>query len=206
MDISNRTLGLLLVAAIVVSIGGTFISLNSLNDLGGAPTGFATTDTGNVTLTVSNVVSIIVNDSSIDFGACTMVINATKTSSDYYSNSSDGYADIAECSNHASFPDNISVQNIGNTNATVTVQSNIGATTLFGDSSATMKYIGITDPAQPGCGTEVTTWTELTTSPTTVCSDFNFVDGSDQFLFDVYVHLTQNSKSGGTADITFTAS
>ncbi|MCF7799319.1 hypothetical protein K9M74_05445, partial [Candidatus Woesearchaeota archaeon] len=71
MDISNKTLGLLLVAAIVVSVGGTLMSLNQLESV--SPTGFATTGSGTVDLDIGSYVAIVVDDTAINFGTCTLV-------------------------------------------------------------------------------------------------------------------------------------
>ena len=68
MSVSNKTLSILLLAAIVVSLGGTFISLNRLSGI--TPTGYAT-DEGTVQLTIEEVVSITTEDNpNIDFGTC----------------------------------------------------------------------------------------------------------------------------------------
>ncbi len=212
MDISNRTLGLLLVAAIVVSIGGTFISLNSLNNMsgGGLPTGFAITDTGNVTLNVADTVNILVNDSIINFGTCTMVLNASKTTSSYDSSGSPTDSQNFECSDTGGgiFPDNISVQNIGNVVAYVDakIRTQDLPTTLFSDSAATFEFKGLTDAIYDGCGTPTSAWAALTdASDLQACGNLNFTDGNDQFLFFVRANLTQNSVTGGTAVVTFTA-
>ncbi|MBN1275749.1 hypothetical protein JXA12_05690 [Candidatus Woesearchaeota archaeon] len=71
MDISNKSLAMFLVAAIVVSIAGTVISLNKLGTMTGVPTGFNTFDVGNVTLEVGQTLSITLDDETIDFGTCT---------------------------------------------------------------------------------------------------------------------------------------
>ena len=61
MDMSNKSLALLLVAAIVISLGGTMISLNRINEMG--ITGMAA---GNVSVTISTNMSCDV-DSNISF-------------------------------------------------------------------------------------------------------------------------------------------
>lgn len=73
MDISNKTLAMFLVAAIVASLAGTMISLNKIGGLGYGPTGFATnaTDTGNVSITVESSVAISLGESDIIFTGCT---------------------------------------------------------------------------------------------------------------------------------------
>lgn len=74
MDISNKSLSLILVAAIVVSLGGTVVSMNRLNSLSGV-TGYATatdTATGETNLTIQSDVSITITHPSsgnrVDFG------------------------------------------------------------------------------------------------------------------------------------------
>lgn len=70
MDISNRALAMFLLAAIVVTLGGTIVSLNKLDAV--STTGFATTDTGNVSVTVGSTTSITLdNNFDYNFGTCT---------------------------------------------------------------------------------------------------------------------------------------
>ncbi|MBN2142835.1 hypothetical protein JW711_05905, partial [Candidatus Woesearchaeota archaeon] len=61
MDLSNKSLALLLVGAIIVSLGGTVIVLN---DVGSGATGFAT-DSGVVNLSIG------------DFAACEVQTNVS---------------------------------------------------------------------------------------------------------------------------------
>lgn len=72
MNISNKTLTVLLLAAIVVSLGGTFINLNRLSAI--TPTGYAPENaSGTVALELGEVISITTEDNSaIDFGLCTL--------------------------------------------------------------------------------------------------------------------------------------
>jgi len=66
-DISNRTLALLLVTAIVVSLGATVYTLNTISGVR-IPAGRATSEAGEVNLTVESAVSIILWNTTIDFG------------------------------------------------------------------------------------------------------------------------------------------
>ena len=70
MSVSNKTLSILLLAAIVVSLGGTFISLNRLGAI--TPTGYTPhVGEGTVNLTIEEVLSITTTDNDvIDFGFC----------------------------------------------------------------------------------------------------------------------------------------
>jgi len=69
-QISNKTLGLLLIAAIVISIGGTIINVYRIRTQVTRPAeiiGMATDGTGTATVTIESLVGItVVND--IDFG------------------------------------------------------------------------------------------------------------------------------------------
>ncbi len=77
-EISNSTLALMVVAAILVSVFGSFLSLSKLNQLDGA-TGYATSATGKANLTVSAESSIsIATDDVIELG--TLAVNETNTS------------------------------------------------------------------------------------------------------------------------------
>ncbi len=76
-DISNRTLAILLVTAIVVSLGATVFTLNNLGRYG-VPTGRASDDYGKVNLTVESTISIILREGTlIDFGVG--YVNSTDT-------------------------------------------------------------------------------------------------------------------------------
>jgi hypothetical protein len=72
MDITNKTLAVMLVAAIVVSIGGTFISLTRLGDA--STIGYNTYNaSGEVSLTIQSSLSITTTDSdTINFGSCNL--------------------------------------------------------------------------------------------------------------------------------------
>lgn len=122
MDISNKTLAMFLVAAIVVSIAGTIISLNKITEVGpGGLTGMAPTDTGNVTVNVGATVSIIISgDDTIAFQC--------SPSPDYnYTVNSEVTDDTGVACTVPAAPDPIVVLNDGNVNANVSINvSDIG--------------------------------------------------------------------------------
>ena len=75
MDISNKTLAMFLVAAIVLSLGGTLISLNKLNNIVG-PTALATQQTGTVNFSIYETLDISISNATLDFGR--VVVNASQ--------------------------------------------------------------------------------------------------------------------------------
>src|SRR3989338_6834499 len=121
-QISNKAVTYLLVLAIIISVGGTMLNFYRITKLTQAPaiTGFATTSTGNVNVTIAAVSSITLADSLIDFGSCSQNSTGTKESS----NDSTWWGAPGVCSGSASPPDNITVQNDGNKNINVTVKTN----------------------------------------------------------------------------------
>ncbi|MFH1590368.1 MAG: hypothetical protein ABIC95_00420 [archaeon] len=71
-EVSNKALAALLVAAIVVSLGGTFMVISKVGiiTIDGAPIGMATTPNGTVDITVQSTMSITLDDAAIAFGNC----------------------------------------------------------------------------------------------------------------------------------------
>ena len=121
MSVSNKTLAVLLLAAIVVSLGGTFISLNRLGALSttGYQTYAETNETGFINLSIDRVVRITLQDSdTIDFGQCEL-----KTNSDGLLINSEkgedtvGYCDGAVNDSTSGIP--IAVRNVGNVGVSV---------------------------------------------------------------------------------------
>ena len=201
MDISNRALGLLLVAAIVISIGGTVISLNKLD--GFSTTGFATNPNGTVTLTVGDTMSIVLDDAAIDFGTCTI---PSGQSLDVDSALAQAGLNNSACSATAGFPDLLDVRNNGNVNTNVTITSNITGTNLFNDGTDSwIAYKGAN--AGAGCtGTQVTSYTNITSTSDLALCDLLQADLADNSAeLSIRSHLSQTATSGGVMKLTFTA-
>ncbi|MCX6709770.1 MAG: hypothetical protein NTV63_02325, partial [Candidatus Woesearchaeota archaeon] len=163
-DISNNTLATLLVIAIIVSIGGTLISINKLSGMG-APglTGFATT--GKVNLTVQTTSGISVTQ-EIDFGTGYANVGTNCTME---SNLSDGSRADADCLG-TNWPSaivdatkrHIMINNTGNQNINVSINASSVATSWIGANS-TAEYGAQNASLYEGCpATNRTQWTTLT--------------------------------------------
>ncbi|MFA6073357.1 MAG: hypothetical protein WC758_04555 [Candidatus Woesearchaeota archaeon] len=126
-DLSNKSLSIFLLASIVVSLGGVLMILSNVSM---SPTGYATTATGTVNLSVATSKSITTADSNIiNFGMC----NVTPGIVDYI-NSERLLNTTSKCTMAAAA--NISVRNDGNSNGAVTATFN-GCAPGFGNSSCT---------------------------------------------------------------------
>lgn len=119
MTISNKTLALFMLAAVVVSLGGTIMNLNQLTTI--STTGLAT-DTGTVNIDIAATVSITTEDSNlINFGQCTPLSGEAAMVN---SEGTGGNQSICDGINEPTDSTPISVRNNGNIDAVVTVRTN----------------------------------------------------------------------------------
>ncbi|MCX6711151.1 MAG: hypothetical protein NTZ02_03625, partial [Candidatus Woesearchaeota archaeon] len=176
-DINNKTLATLLVIAIIVSIGGTLISLNRLSKFGGVT--FATSGTAKVNLTVTSSSGITVTQ-AIDFGSG--YSNASiSTNCTMESNLSSGARPDADCKGDwANFISDstkryIIVQDTGNTNGNLTINASAVATTWIDTVSTGWSqawYAALNPTANDGCAdaNQTIAWTTLSTgAPSALC-------------------------------------
>jgi len=143
VDISNKTLAMIMVAAIVVSLGGLFVSLDRLNklQLGGIDgiTGFYIAN-ATVNVSIQSSATITVVDSLINFGACTTPPGGTiiNVSSNTTSAGEGGNCTIAG-GGGTTFPDWIELRNDGNNNLNISVTFNATAAEFLGSSVTSMQ-------------------------------------------------------------------
>jgi hypothetical protein len=110
-EMSNSTLALMVVAAILVSIIGSFISLSKLGDIGA--TGYASTGAGKANLTVPSIVDITVIDGLIELGTIGQ--------------------DDSNHSSHGDILDYWLINNTGSVNISLRVQDNTQSAEGMGD-------------------------------------------------------------------------
>jgi len=228
---NNKTIVLALVAAIVISLGGTFLVLNKLDKVGDYPvfTGFATNDTGYVNVTISQTLSIDVNDtdSYIDFGTCNAPKGGLTTS--IASNFSQGGGSGINATQQGGVANGdinctggnliggakyIKIQNIGNVEANLTINSTHNGTNLLTSGDAKIWYnsvnhdvAGLNDDCTVN---RATGWNEIILNQTlyVVCERLSF--GNPNPAQRVYLNLTIpfDSSTGGllaTSTLTFEA-
>ena len=205
MEITNKTLGLLLIAAIVVSLGGTFVSLNKLG--GTSATGYATNnETGQVFLSVGTALSILVTDASIDFGSC-----APQAQMIFLDSENALVGDNTNCQS-GTFPDYLEIENDGNIDANVSLRSDTNGSNMF-DTEGGLAY-KITNGTTDGCnGIEVqTSYLNFTvTNNTDVnylypgCSNLTYGDLADEMRMYAQVALPPSTSTANTATIQFEA-
>ena len=118
-EISNRTLTILIITAIVISLGGTLVSLNKLGQVKVRQvsfTGFAGTNMtyGNVTLTISDITWINFSRKTCNWGSGMAIGgNPCKMNTSNYKNLTSCASSFALCA------DPLELKNIGNNNVTL---------------------------------------------------------------------------------------
>lgn len=204
----NQGLVVMLVAAIVVSIGSTLISLNKLSLIGGI-TGFATSDTGTVQFQVNESTSIVLTDNTVDFGTCVLNTSGLVT---YDSDVVTGNSNSSFNCDGLSTEDYMVLENNGNVNVSVTLESSVNGPGLTQSPTSRGEFWFKAGNDEAGSCTSglASTWTNISqASPTTytVCSHLINVDTNDAIKIWYRIVLPDDTPSGTThsASITFNA-
>jgi hypothetical protein len=142
-EISNKTLAILIVGAIAVSLMGTFISLNRFTKVGpnGYPgiTGmYSVNRSGTVLLDVSGTASFKVN-TNVDFGTVTPNATGFWISTDTNNTWAGGSA--ANCSDISGSCHGIEIENDGNEIINISFNTSTNATTLIGGTSPSFTFL-----------------------------------------------------------------
>ncbi|MBU1596888.1 MAG: hypothetical protein KKE98_00425 [Nanoarchaeota archaeon] len=195
-------MALLLVAAIVISLGGTLISLNKLGQVGVDAPGIAGMGTaGKVNLSITTTTGCSV-DGNVSFGASGQPSVQTILSSRFKNN-----APWTNCAGDDTTGCGVVVNNTGNVNVELNFTLDNSGTTLGLGASATAAYfqysaINGTDrgtPTEAGCrggGTLVTAWTNVGTAETIICSNFTYADITDIVTVDYNVTVDTDASPG----------
>ena len=217
-DISNRTLAILLVTAIVVSLGATVSTLNRLST---GATGRANYDMGDVQLQVSSTVSILLLNDTIDFGSgyvndsCAVpsgtVNNATLTAAAAYTDPYNCWLLAPET------PTSLHIENDGNQNVTLKVYGPTNASfysvsdVAYGGTNPHALLFQARDYEAGSCdvstgGTFQNAWIDFKGQNRTICDDFLY-SGTDEIAFDIRVIIPEDLPTGTyqNSTIEFTA-
>jgi|GEM_PF-1650029 len=204
-DFKSKGLAVLVALAIVISVAGTLITLNSVSH---GITGYATdSETGTAQFTVSALTQITLSDSTTNFGTCN--INSANMTT-YDSGSANGNSiettdGAAACS--GTFPDNMTLQNSGNKYVNLTIKSNLSALNFIdAPSNLGSFFFNGSNKESSACITGVGSgnFTAANTNYT-LCSNFSPVNTADEMFIRYRVILPPDTSEGTkTALITIT--
>ena len=205
VGMSNKSLALLVIAAIVISLGGTLISLNKLDQIGIKPpiiTGRAEFGKVNVSVTSNAACKI---DSNVSFGSDAAPGSITELSSNLNNPGS-----FTDCSGSNC---GMQINNTGNEDLNVTFSSAQNASFIGGPDvvAADFEFMsrdGDNSGSEGGCQAGTQTWATVDNSTEyVVCS--NLTSGASADMMTIEYNLTiRPSTSTGTkqADITIDCS
>jgi len=220
MNISNKTIVLLLVAAILISATGTLVSLNKLKSI--SPTGYvAAYGYTNLSIESANSINISSGYEVVDFGICTPPVSGWVNQS----SNATGQTNCARAGNGA--VDFIRVVNDGNIDVNVTIQADRTASTFIGGTLPNFYYDTNNSNNDPGCITAdaaaaenggicndqgnctTTDWTQFTTAATEykACENLSYVAGANEFDTYILVQIPSDApfSNENNATLTFTS-
>jgi hypothetical protein len=199
MNISNRSLAILLLIAIMISSISMLNNMRVINI-----TGFATMS-GDAQVYIPAVQAIgFVMNTSISFGSgsidrtigntCILTVDG---SSSWKSNACKGFSSTA--------PQPLIIENQGNTNLGIQVATDKSAQDFIGGTNSKFEYIVTNNEANSCASTpKPSSWTDVnTTSPgTTVCNNLGFTDSADSIKISIKVTIPTDAS--GSKGATFT--
>jgi hypothetical protein len=218
-EISNKTLAILLVGAIVVSLMGTFISLNRLTKIGptglGQITGMYTVNTsGNVILGVTGSASFRVN-TNVNFG--TITPNSTGFWISTNDNNTWAGALANNCSNIAGSCHGIEIENDGNQIINISFNTSTNAATLIGGTTPAPVFSFLSRNGnrsgtgnENGCNGTVAnpTFTSITANTNyilcngTSTSGFGYVAGADKITMEFNLTIPADAPQRASSQAT----
>jgi len=184
------------VVAVAVTIIGFGITYNSISAFNNFLTGFALTENGTVVLTIDTRAEINITSAngtagkSLNWGSGTFEAGAP-----YALLVSNGSVVGGDWPNITS---GFIIENVGNLNVTLNISSLDDASTFLGGTEPLFQY-NITNSKDSSCVFESGVdgeWKNFTTTSTAVCSNFKFVDTSDEINLDILVKIPNDGKTG----------
>src|SRR4030043_349020 len=173
MEMSNKSLALLLVAAIVISLGGTMISLNKLNQ------GYTGLATGKVELEVTQNASCNV-DRNVSFGSSGKPTVTTVISTE----TTNAGTNFSDCTSGSFGCRGLEINNTGNVDLYINYTSNFNATGLLQGNYADTYFMtesknGTVTGTEGGCrGGPTATWRVVNTSNWQLCANLTAIEAT----------------------------
>ncbi|MCX6706860.1 MAG: hypothetical protein NT001_01825 [Candidatus Woesearchaeota archaeon] len=215
---SNNTLAILLLLVVAISLGGTLVSLNRLKGLEAASpvTGMALyTATAGVNITITSTTAINFTTNYVNFGTGT--VNGTCGYCNMYTNNH-SVANFSSCcngfANTASASSGFILENIGNMNVSIGMNSTNNAVTFIGGTTSpgpqfrmkvteneTYSCANVTyGPASGLNATWNNTFGDVPTTETEICARLRPDASMDELRIDINMTIPDNSMTGLRTD------
>lgn len=202
-EISNKTLAILLIGAIVISLGGTLISLNRLARVRIPLITGLIADEATVNLTIGTLTQVNWTTFDLDWGSGT-VVQGKATCKLHTLNDT---LDAINCTGfEADAGGPLVLENVGNKNVVLNIST--GKTAADFISGYNPVYQWNASDIEPGSCVNVTTvtyvlgdWQAGSATHTTVCDVFYASENADTMQFDVMIVIPSNATAGDKTDI-----
>ncbi len=197
-EISNKTIAALLVVAMVLSLSGTFFSLNKLNMLQKGVTGYATAynDNATATLSLASVTSITYTTNAVDWGTGSVDTSNGFTECNL---TTSGLAAYSGCLNFNAQPAPLVLENDGTVNVKVNITANETPSSWIGGTNPGFYFVG-SDNEAGSCdattGNLVTTETALSTTEVTLCANLSYDNANDALNLDLKAQVPYDAPTG----------
>jgi hypothetical protein len=222
-EISNKTLATLLVVAIVISLAGTFFAMRGVSQVTNIISGAQTYGTSGVAkVNITEQLSIVLIENLVDFGAGN---RKTTLATGSACNLSSADSTIPSCWNETasgsylggfSTSGDFMIQNDGNLNANITIDSLKDQTTFFtgctgsgtilAPGTENYTYTSLTAASRPGCLSGTVSETAFDAGdPHVICSNLTFDDASDQMNVTIKLYVPSGPSGICNDTVTFTA-
>ena len=224
-EISNRAILALLVATVVVSLGGTYISISAVNSrltsIGLTPiTGFATIPNATATVSIETFSSIKFSQSSVAFGSGS--VNTSGGFNNCTLSTLDAGGINSGCRDFNQVSNGFTIENDGNTNLSIELKSNASAEDFIGLGSALFLWnvtvnasgscvnksgtgsLAVQPNTSLGCGTDGNAASDcgsifeaVSTSNKNICPSLLFEDSKDALNIDINISIPYDAPAGG---------
>jgi hypothetical protein len=216
-EISNKTLATLLVVAIVISLAGAFFAMRGVSQITNVISGAATDQTGTAKVNISEVTSILLTQTSVDFG--TGYRNASVVDLNTECNLTTNQSSAPSCWVPVGTynPDPFTLENDGNNYVNITINSSAVGDFLTGDPlGGTERYqfvpsdssSGPFRSAENGCNATaftVTGWTAFSNARQLTCTNMSPYDAEDAFNVDINISVCAGVTGAKSTNVVFYA-
>ncbi len=205
-EISNKTLAILLIGAIVISLGGTLISLNRLTRVRmPGITGFAT-DEATIALQIIQLIEVQWKIDSINWGTGKVITNRSGCTLKSFPTS---IGPNCTGTGFEAQEDGLILENTGNVDVNLTIKTGDSANQFIGGANPVYKWKGNNSEAGScvaSAGFVLNQFYNATINTERhVCSNFSANDGLDEMRFDVEIWIPSNAEGQKSDTMTATA-
>jgi hypothetical protein len=206
----------LAVAVLLLSIIGFGVTVNKIGEFKKTFTGYASSGSGYVNLTILSSISINVSNYSINWGGG-YVNNPLYSNATLFTNATYSAGNVTGGNWSGTGVQGFTIDNIGNVVASVNISSGKNAADMFASRSSTNQAYkwNATIAKTNSCPNITATWhnnvwadvAKSGTAPYRPCTHFNFTSGSNTLNLDVYLIVPYDAANIGwiTDTITITA-